>query len=218
MNSQKIYIVLLSIVCILLGCQIQTARPTSDKKSSAVSSAQIDPKYAIAQDRTEFDKLRESVPADVKIKNDEKSLMLSLFQNENKSPQDIREKFNDLLRKKRELFNKDMNKSRDVFNKNERKQREEFSKQLEKERKEFLAKKSDAKERADFFNEQDQKRREFSADQKDKRDEFEADTREKRKNFEDYTKEKSDEFNAEIKTYMQKINDKKNEFKNNESR
>jgi len=191
-----------------VSCQVQTTRD-SNRENKPEGSTLVDPKYSLSKDRSEFEKLRESIPPEVRQSNDEKALMAEWFSDVKLDPERIREKFDGLVRKKRDLFNKDLTKQRDVFNKEERKKREDFLKELESERKDFLKNKADKDKRADFFNEQDEKRRTYFADQKDKREDFEADVREKRKDFEDYFKEKNNDFNSELKAYRIKWTEKK---------
>ena len=170
--------------------------------------AMVDAKYSLAKDRAELDKLRANLPPEVRNQNDEKAFLAELMGEVKYTPETVREKFNNLVRKKRELFNKDLNKSRDEFGKTERKTREGFTRKLTEERDRFLKTKVDREKRADFFNQQDEDRRTFTAEQKEKRDEYEADVREKRKNFDDYLKEKSDDFNFELKNYQAVWHDK----------
>lgn len=171
-------------------------------------TAKVDAKYSLAKDRAELDKLRESLPPEVRTQNDEKAFLAELMGEVKYPPETVREKFNNLVRKKRELFNKDMNKAREEFSKTERKTRDSFTRKLTEERDKFLRTKVDREKRADFFNQQDEDRRTFTAEQKEKRDEYEADVREKRKNFDDYLKEKSDDFNFELKNYQTLWHDK----------
>lgn len=191
----------------LVACQVESTRP-SNENGSASGTTLVDPKYSLAKDRSEFEKLRESIPIEVRQINDEKALMAEWFSEIKYEPEKIRDKFDSLVRKKRELFNKDLTKQREQFNKDERKTRQDFLKDLEDERKDFLKRKSDKEKRAEFFNEQDEKRRNFFSEQKDKREEFEGNIREKRKDFEDYLKEKNNDFNTELKAYRVKWNEK----------
>lgn len=191
-----------------VSCQVETTRD-SHNENKLEGSTLVDPKYSLSKDRSEFEKLRESIPPEVRQSNDEKALMAEWFSEVKMEPERIREKFDTLVRKKRDLFNKDLTKQREVFNKEERKKREDFLKELESERKDFLKSKADKDKRADFFNEQDEKRRTYFADQKDKREDFEANVREKRKDFEDYFKEKNNDFNSELKAYRIKWTEKK---------
>ena len=186
------------------SCQVVSRRSYEGQLNTPL----VDPKYSIAKDREELDQLRESIPPEIKKKNDEKALMAELMGEIKYAPEVVREKFSNLVRKKRELFNRDMAKSREEIAKKEKIAREEFYKYLEQEREDFLRKKVEREQRADFFNKQDEVRRTFLAEQREQRDEYEADAREKRKNFEDYINEKNDEFNSELKDYSVKWKEK----------
>lgn len=201
----------------LVACQVQTTRdsnPESSFNATSGGSTLVDPKYSLAKDRSEFEKLRESIPQNVRQSNDEKALMAEWFSEVKIDPEKIRERFDTMVRKKRDLFNKDLTKQREAFNKEERKKREEFLKELDEERKDFLKRKVDKDKRAEFFNEQDEKRKNFFAEQKDKREDFESSVREKRKDFEDYIKEKGNDFSSELKSYRIKWNEKKTQEQN----
>ena len=207
MNSLFSATILIMLAFQIIGCQLQTSHETPDTGTSP-NSTLVDPKYSLSKDRSEFDKLRENVPADTKKTNDEKALTAEWFAETKYDPEKIRDKYDTLVRKKRDLFNKDMTKAREIFNKEEQKKRAEFLKELELERKDFTGRKADRDKKNEFFNEQDEKRKNFMADQKDKREDFESDSREKRKNFEDYLKEKSNDFSSELKAYRLKWKDK----------
>lgn len=208
---------LLSSLIFLVSCQIASNRGYEADSNAPL----VYPKYSIAKDREELDALRESVPQEVKSRNDEKALIAELMGELKYDPSVVREKFSNLVRKKRELFNKDMTRAREEFSKREKKDREEFLKELESDRESFLKRKVDREKRADFFNDQDQARRTYFAEQREKRDEFEADFRGKRKNFDDYVKEKNDDFNAELKIYTikwkEKLEREKQESENNQN-
>lgn len=195
------------VVALLAACQVKTTRESIDTGPASTPTL-VDPKYSLSKDRSELDKLRDSVPVDIKKTNDEKALMAEWFVETKYEPEKIRDKFDTLVRKKRELFNKDMTKQRDQFNKDERSKRSKFLKELEDERKSFMEKKVDRDRRSVFFNEQDERRKNFLADLKDKREEFEGVSREKRKDFEDYIKEKQNDFNTELKAYREKWKEK----------
>lgn len=194
---------------LLTACQVNSIQDAKDDQfdESGKSGGDrrrpvVDAKYSLAKDRAELDKLRQTIPPDVRKQNDEKAFLAELMGEVKYPPEVVREKFSNLVRKKREVFNRDMTKLREDFNKNEKKNRESFTKDLTEERDSFLKRKVEREKRADFFNEQDEARRTFSAEQKEKRDEFEADIREKRKNFDDYMKEKTDDFAFELKNYQ----------------
>lgn len=194
---------LLIILILTQSCQL-----SSNRSHESMPAGLVDPKYSIAKDRSELEQLRESLPPDVKRENDEKALMAELMSELRYPPEQVREKYMSLVRKKRDLFNKDMGKIREEYGKSEKKARDEFLKKLEEERRDFLSGKVDRERRARFFNDQDEERRSYFSESREKREDFEADFREKRKNFEDYAKEKTDEFNAELKNYTARWKEK----------
>jgi len=190
-----------ALLLALFAFFVQSCQLSSNRSHESMPSGLVDPKYSIAKDRSELERLRESLPVEVKKENDEKALMAELMSELRYPPEGVREKYMSQVRKKRDLFNKDMSKAREEYGKNEKKARDEFLKKMEEERRDFLSGKVDRERRARFFNEQDEERRTYFAESREKREEFEAEFREKRKNFEDYAKEKTDEFNAELKNY-----------------
>ncbi len=199
----------LAVVAVLLSsCQIETKR-TQPGQANPADQTLVDPKYSLSQDRSDLDKLRESVPEKTRKLNDEKALLAEWMHDFRLEPSDIREKYDNLARKKRELFNSDLAKVRDKFSKTEKKNQEQFLKDLEQERTDFSRQKKDRDKRADFFSELDGKRKTFFSEQRDKRDEFESDMRDQRKNFEDYLKEHQLNFNSELKIYNQRWSEKK---------
>ena len=162
------------VVLMLTSCQIKTNRSeTSEQNGNSQGSTLVDPKYSISQDRSEFDQLRESIPKDKKKINDEKALLAEWMNGFRLSPSDIREKFDNLIRKKREIFSSDLNKIRDQYTKTEKKNQDEFLKSLAEERSDFSSRKRDSEARNEFFSELDTKRKNFFSEQKEKRDDFE---------------------------------------------
>ena len=121
----KNIIFLLLGLLVLAGCQT-----TSENPEAQVDTSKVDPKYSVAADRSEFDKLREQIPAEKRQENDEKALMAELMGEIKYAPDQVREKFMNVVRKKRELFNRDMDKARDQFNKDEKKNRDAYFKTL----------------------------------------------------------------------------------------
>ena len=194
------------------GCQLETKHEPKALNNSGVL---VDPKYSLSEDRAEFEKLRESIPEQKKQINDEKALLAEWTAGYRSTPNEVREKFENLTRKKRELFNKDLNQAREDMSKTEKQKRDVFLQELESERVDFSKRKKDRDERNDFYNRQDDKRRRYFADERDKREEFESTLREQRKNFEDYLREKSLSFASELKFYTETWN-LKNKNKNHE--
>jgi hypothetical protein len=188
-------------IALNLSCR---SSPSNTGNPQNLDKPLVDEKYSLTADRKSFDELRKDIPAEKRKENDELALTSSLFADESKSPSQVREKFDSLLRKKRELFQKDMNKLRETYSKEERKRRESFVKQQDEERASFQKKKVTSSERTEFFNELETKRRDYYAEERSKRDEFEETMRDDRKNFDDYTREKSNEFNQEHRAYVKR--------------
>lgn len=177
--------------------------------SLASKPGQVDGVYRIQEDRTRFEQLRQEIPPDVRMENDELAFDFELFANEKKSPSEIRSKFDRTLRSKRDKVNKDLASEREIFTKSERKNREAFLKDLQKKRSDFQSIKRSREERADFFREQDEQRRSFFADERDKRAEYEARLREKRKDFDDYARQKQNSFYQDWRAYSKKYDHEK---------
>lgn len=195
-------------VIFILGCQISTKR--SEGGSSQNENAPlVDDKYTLTADRQQLEELRKSIPEEKKKENDELAFMSQLFADDKKSPSQIREKFDGILRKKREVFQKDMTKARETYVKEEKKRKDEFTKQQEEARSDFKKSKTSRDENTAFYTELDAKRKEFYSAEKDKRDEFESNMRDKRKNFDDYAREKSNEFNQELRAYTKRFEETK---------
>lgn len=199
----------LALVTVLLSsCQIETKR-TQPVSPHAADQTLVDPKYSISQDRIKLNKLRESVPEKTQKLNDEKALLAEWMYDFRLEPSEVREKYDNLARKKRESFNSDLAKIRDNFSKTEKKNNEQFLQDLEQERTDFLRQKKDREKKADFFTELDSKRKTFFSEHRGKRDEFESDMHDQRKNFEDYFKERQLNFNSELKIYNERWSEKK---------
>ncbi|MEK6627483.1 MAG: hypothetical protein AABY53_02565 [Bdellovibrionota bacterium] len=203
-NYRANFYILLVMSFLATSCQLGAV----DESSGKTHVELVDTKYSLTKDREELDKLRESLPPEVKKQNDEKALMAEWMGELRHPPEVVRDKFSNLVRKKRELFNKDMTRLREEYSKNEKRAREEFLKNAVEEREDFLKRKVSREKRAEFFNDQDEVRRTYFAEQREKRDEFESDVREKRKNFDDYIKEKTADINAELKDYNMRWREK----------
>ena len=188
----------LAILLFFCGCQISTPR----KSNETVPTKVLDKaNYSLAADRSQFDEIRSEIDKTMQTKNDERALYAEWMLEEKKSPEEIREKFNNLVRKKREKFNNDITKIREEYSKNEKKQRDQLSEELAQDRENIKEQDISREKRNDLYEKIDTKRRDFYSEQRQARDEFEADIREKRKDFDDYIKEKTDDFNQELKNY-----------------
>lgn len=197
-----------SLVVWISGCS------SIEKRNNTYSNpdqnkALVDEKYSLTADRKKIDELRSTVPAEKKKENDELALILQLTGEVKKSPSDVRNEFDKVVRKKREIFDKDMTKERDQFTKDEKKSRDQFLKSQSDSRDKFQASKHNKDENSDFYKDSESRRQEYFANEREKRNDFESDTRDKRKNFEDYIHEKNNEFNQEYRAYSRRYDDMK---------
>ncbi len=197
------------LFAIFLGaCTSSQTAPSNAYRSNSDDRPLVDDKYSLQADRKAMDEMRAQVPADRKRENDELALMLGVNETK-KTPADVRNQFDTLLRKKRSLFDKDITKERETFTKDERKKREQFLKEQRDQREVYGREKHSREDRTEFFKELDEKRSEFFSTERDKRNDFESDVRERRKSFEDYVREKQNEFNQEHRAYTKRYDDMK---------
>lgn len=189
-----------------------SCRSTSDKnryKPTEETKPLVDAKYSLAADRQQLEALRAEVPEEKKQVNDEEAFILQMFSEVKREPGQIRQTFDQLMRKKRELMDRDLKKERELFSRSEKTSRDDFLNSQSRERNRIKNKKLSRDEVKFFYDEQDQKRKDFYANEREKRQDFESQVFEKRKNFEDYARGKTNEFNAEFRAYQKNFDDQK---------
>lgn len=192
---------------LLAGCASSENTSDSNRYQKDQDRPLVDEKYSLSADRKAFDEVRGQIPEDRKKENDELALILGMMSEVKKTPSEIRNQFDGMIRKRRDSFNKDMKKERDEFTKLERKRRDEFLKSQTKTRNEAKGVKRTREEQSEFFKDLDGKRQEFFSNERERRNDFESDIRERRKSFEDYAKEKSNEFHGELRTYQKRYDE-----------
>lgn len=193
----------------LSSSQVATSSNDAAEKQKTVLNQDIkkNEKYTLAEDRQSFEKLREHVPIEQRIKNDEKSLYLNWMSNYRLSPMEIREKFTNLLRNKREIFNNDIDLVRKDFRKAQELSKKDFLTKLDEDKQNIKQLKTTRERQNELIAELETKRKEYFSVVRQDADIFETEIRSKRKEFEDYLKEKTDEFNFELKEYTIKYSD-----------
>ncbi len=216
---QKVFGALVLGLVFLSQTQCQSEKPRNTFRSSespdAPSRPLVEDKYRLTEDRQKLDELRKEIPPDQKTENDELALVLQLLKDESKPPYEIKNKFDQVLRKKRELFQRDAQRERESWTTSERKKREAFLKRMDQDRKDFQSQKVSKDQRAEFYKSQDMARREFSANERDRRADFESDFRERRKSFEDYARENQNSFYQEWRAYSKRFDDQKRKKEDN---
>ena len=188
---------------------VACASSESDRKDPPL----VEGAYRITEDRAKFDELRSQVPEERRVENDEKAFDLELLSNPKRSPQDIKNRFDQALRKKRETFNRDMNRERELYGKEERRRREAKLKELQKERKEFNSAKPDREKRNEFTRDQDERRKDFFAREREARNDFESGFRQRKKDFEDYARTRQSSFYQELKAFTKQYEEEKRKSK-----
>lgn len=207
-DSKHLFFLQLSIVLLgLWSCQSDDKKNHYQVRGDEVPL--VDDKYSLRADREKMNEVRQEVPVARQRENDEKAFLLELFSDNKKTPNSIRDKFDNFVRKKRDVFQKDLQKEREQFTQTERKMRDQFLRSIAENRKQFMQIKSSKESRDDFFKEQESSRKDYFANEREKRQDFESDVRERRKNFEDYIREKQNEFNQELKIFRQKQEEQK---------
>ncbi|MEZ4872468.1 MAG: hypothetical protein R2827_09555 [Bdellovibrionales bacterium] len=198
----------LVLISIFTACNVKTVRDVGEEKPEVTSDIQ---EYSIKEDRSQLEELREQIPEPVKKENDDLAAMLKYFNDgTNRTPSEIRSKFEKKVRRVRDKFRKDIQKERSQFTSAERKKRDKFLAELKSERDSFTAQPKGREERKYFFDEQATQRKTFFEDERDRRKDFESRMREKSDEFNSYVKETRREFydlySAYNKTYYERKN------------
>jgi hypothetical protein len=192
----KIYFFLAPGFLSLVSCQSRPVVGTSP-----------DQELRIAQDRSHLEQLRENIPPERRLENDEKAFDLNLLSNLSRNPEEIRSVFDREMRKKREKFQKAIDQERKLFSQTEKSQRQDFLKALEKERRSFSKSRNSSEERSEFQREQNDRRRDFFAKERENRADFESDLRARRKDFDDAMKARQSGFYQELRAFSQRAKD-----------
>ncbi|MFP5519678.1 MAG: hypothetical protein ACLGGX_07225 [Bdellovibrionia bacterium] len=159
---------------------------------------------SLTKDRKELESLREQIPAEKKIINDERAFLDELFANESAKPFEIRSKFNKELQKKREQFSKSLEKERKEFTAKTKDERDRFQKQQREKRDLTFKSTKDSERRKEVLAEFESERVKFNQEQKDRRDSFEQEVKSKRNDFNDKVKSTTEIFNQRLKAFTEK--------------
>ena len=198
------------VFSLLLAACASDDKPSNRYRSdNSENRPLVEGKYTLSGDREEMETYRNEVPENRRRENDELALVMGGMSGYEKTPSQVREEFDSLLRKRREKFQNGLQREREDFTKVERKSREDFLKAQSDQRKEFMSTKHQKEEQSEFHRALDDKRKEYMGNQREKRDDFESDVRERRKNFEDYVRGKRIQFEQEYRSYVKKYNEHK---------
>lgn len=168
---------------------------------------------SLSADRKDLEDLRKEIPEETKKSNDELAFYLQMMRQGTEQPQNVRDKFQNLVRKRRNSYRDKVTKLRDGFKREETKRREDFLTGQKAKRDEYLKTKHDAKTTRDYFSEQEKDRQSFFADERERRSSFESELASQSKDFESYMKEKQNEFNEQYRLYSKKFSERPKEKK-----
>ena len=185
-----------------LGCA--SPPPNNTYRVNSNERPLVDDRYSLTADRKEMEALRGQIPSEKKKENDELAFILGLMNEVKRNPSDIRDSFDQALRKKRELFSKDIREERETFTKNERKAREKFLQEQSDRRRVYQNEKHSHEEKTEFYKQLDERRSEYFSRERDRRDDFNSDIHERQKNFENYAREKNQEFTQDHRAYVRR--------------
>lgn len=194
----KIWTVLITtfVLINLVSCSSKQTRPAD--------SSEVGDEVSLKEDRQKMAELRKDVPAEKRVENDRLADMLKRWQEVKMNPDDLRDKFDNEIRKSRAQFEKRIKKKRDDFNDKLKEEREAFREKQKGEREDFNGSKVTSEKRSAFYDKQDDKRRKFDSDLQERRSDFEDDIREERKNFDDEISNLRSEFRTEFPAYRKR--------------
>jgi hypothetical protein len=203
---------LLSLVSLILaGIFISaciSAPPSTQSQKGMVGPA---PEYSLKEDRAQLDKMRKDIPEDIRQRNDEWALVLSMLSDESQQPTAVRQKFSDLVRKVRRKFDSDHRKEREDFNRAQKTKRNDFLSGQRAAKNAIAGKKLSREESKEFYDRQSRESREFYAKLRSDENEFGADQRRKRSDFEAYIREKQKHFDQEYRDFSRRHQELKRE-------
>ncbi len=187
---------LLAFVVAAVGCSSREpaheGRDARDAREGEVS---------VSSDRKALDVLRKDIPESTRKSNDRLAEVLNRWKIQKTSPDVLREKFGDEIRKMRADVEKRHRRQREDFQRDQQDVRKEFQDKQHERREDFLASKPKNERRQSFMDEQSVERDRFQSDQRDRRDEFEAKLKDERGAFEQEMNERWTEFRQEFPEY-----------------
>ena len=131
------------VTVLLLGSCSRSVKP--DNEAERIHGKPIDQlvpetELSLREDNEKLKELRKDVPKEKRIENDELADLMTYMGEVKYTPNQVREKFLRLLRKKRKAHRKALRKSRQTFSRNEKKAKDNFLNELKRKKKEFRKK------------------------------------------------------------------------------
>lgn len=164
--------------------------------------------YSLKSDRSHLANMREHVPHDIQLRNDEWALVLQHMAEGQEHPSQVREKFADISRQLRQRFSRDRRQEREGFNQKIKLLRQAFTTRQTTARKEFQLTTPNRQLTAQFYEKQNRETQEFYLSLRTQQNEFEADQRQKQRDFDAYLAEKQRYFEQEYRDYNRRYTQK----------
>ena len=206
--------VLTLVLCALASCasrsQVTEEEDVFDKDREKIEET-LSSEISFAKDRSELESMREEIPQEKRLENDEKAWIGTLMSSPTVEPNRYNQKFQQMIRKKRTDFQKKVRKLRDDFTKEERSNRKDFMKKAKEKCEQIDPKSVERKALNERYRELDQERKDFFSDQRERRKNFESELNAKSKDFYMETRERQREFNEQMRLYRKHYNDWKKE-------
>ncbi|MGE3972945.1 MAG: hypothetical protein AB7F59_00310 [Bdellovibrionales bacterium] len=185
----------------LLGCSSRAKKPAL--------ASEMGTEFKLKKDRSDMEALRKDIPEEIRAHNDESAYLINLFQDKQKNPQDISNKFNSDVRRKRDEFSKWERQKREEYTRQEVRRREDYMSESKKKREDSSVKSLKSQERSRFFQDLEVNRRQFFSGESDARRNFESELKQIRSDFEAEMKDLRSRYDHEYKAYSQAYNEKK---------
>lgn len=198
-SQTKVLLNFLGSLFLIAGPLACSHSPDSDKPATR---EELKSEVSLKKDREDLAELRKNIPDEIKKSNDRLAEVLTRWKQHKTPPDELREKFDDEIRKMRAEFEKRVTRRREDFNKHIAAKRKDFQEKQKETREDFLSEKPKSEKRSAFMDRQSEDRDRFNSDLRDERDEFEDLVKEERKNFESDVANRRTEFRQEFPEYQ----------------
>lgn len=197
----------------LVSCTSKLSRSENNPKKISEQRQmvrdELTTEISLKADRSQLDSLRKDIPAEKREANDELAFSLNQTGELKEEPNRIRERFQDLVRKKRHRFDEKVQKLRKKYQKDETARRDDFMKENNKKRNSFTNKKHSPDDTHSFYADLEKDRQEFFSKEREKRQDFDDEIFQQTRDFNEYMKSKNDDFNEQMRIYRQRWFDAK---------
>lgn len=201
------YILIAGWLLVGVACSSNPKDPDREKDREWIQS-ELGQEMSLKADRDQLSELRQDIPEQKQVENDELALYLNLMKQGQEKPNLVRDRFDVLVQKKRARFRAKVQRLREDYTRQERERREKFLDEAKSARESVMRDATDSKDRRRFMANQDKDRQRFFADERERRRSFESELSAQSKDFDGYMRERVREFNEQYRLYTKKFYDK----------